>query len=111
MISKLSLLLLLASVGAIPIDHFFPFNGEKVCLVDDVTGLIHTSNVLDCYGRAFSDIDPSQCNEFRLNPNDDGSSHEMSLSVTFPFFGKRFQNVYVSLVAITSLLWYLVVYP
>ena len=96
MIDKLSFLLLIAAVAAIPLEDFFPFNGEKVCLVDDVTGLIHTSNVLDCNGKAFSDIDLSDCHEFRLNPNDDGSSHEMHLKVTFPFFGKRFQNVYVS---------------
>ena len=96
MISKLLFLLLIASVATIPIDDFFPFNGDKVCLVDDVTGMIHTSNVLDCNGRAFSDINPSECHGFRLNPNDDGSSHEMHLSSTFPFFGKRFQSVYVS---------------
>ena len=89
-------LLLIASVGSIPIEDFFPFNGERVCLIDTATGLVHTSNVLDCNGRAFTDINPSECYEYRLNPNDDDSSYEINIDVMFPFFSKRFQSVYVS---------------
>ena len=96
MISKLSILLFIASVGCIPIEEFFPFNEGRVCLIDDATGFIHTSNVLDCNGRVVTDINPSECDEYRLSPNDDGNSRNISTSFTFPFFGKRFQNFYVS---------------
>ena len=96
MISKLSILLFIASVGCIPIEEFFPFNEGRVCLIDDATGFVHTSNVLDCNGRVVTAINPSECDEYRLSPNDDGNSRNISTSFTFPFFGKRFQNFYVS---------------
>ena len=96
MITKLLFLLLIASVSGIPLDQFFPFNGDRVCLIDAATGLVHTSNVLDCNGKLFTEINSSECEEFRLSPNNDGSSHNISISVTFPFFSKRFQSVYVS---------------
>ena len=97
MMNELLALLLIASVSyGIPIDDFFPFNGERVCLIDTDTGLVHTSNVLDCSGKALSEVHPSECYEFRLSPNDDGSSHNFDISVAFPFFAKRFKSLYVS---------------
>ena len=97
MMNELLALLLIASVSnGIPINDFFPFDGERVCLIDTDTGLVHTSNVLDCSGKALAEVDPSECDEFRLSPNDDGSSHNFSISVTFPSFSKRFRSLYVS---------------
>ena len=97
MMNELLILLLVSSVSnGIPIKDFFPFNGDRVCLIDTDTGLIHTSNVLDCNGKAFTELYPSECDEFRLSPNDDGSSHNIKISVSFPFFSERFKNVYVS---------------
>ena len=77
----LAAVLLVTVANGIPIEDFFPFNGENVCLIDATTGLVHTSNV---------------CAEYRLSPNDDASSQSISISVTFPFFAKRFMNVFVS---------------
>ena len=92
--NELLVLLLIAAVSnGIPMDDFFPFNGERVCLIDTDTGLVHTSNVLDCSGKTLAEVYPTECDEFRLSPNDDGSSY---ISATFPFFSKRFRSLYVS---------------
>ena len=96
MFNNLLLILFLHSVNSIPLEDFFPFNGSKVCLIDTVTGLVHTSNVLDCNGRIFAEINQTDCEEFRLTPNNDGSSHNISIAVSFPFFSRRFTSVYVS---------------
>ena len=96
MIYQLLVMLLLATVNGIPIDKFFPFNGDKVCLIDATTGLVYTSNSLDGTGRPINELYPDDCNEYRLSPNDDASSHNLNITVTFPFFAKRFMNVFVS---------------
>ena len=97
MIPQVVILLLVTSVNSVPIVDFFPYNGEKVCLIDAVTGLVHTSNELeDSNGKPTSEISDSECHEFRLSPNDDSSSQNISISYTFPFFAKRFRNVFVS---------------
>ena len=93
---QLLAILLVATVNAIPIEDFFPFNGDKVCLIDATTGLIHTSNTLDGSGIPSSDLNPSDCDEFRLSPNDDASSQNIDISISFPFFNKRFRNIFVS---------------
>lgn len=92
----LAALLLVTVVNGIPIEDFFPFNGDKVCLIDATTGLVHTSNMLDDSGRSVTEINPTYCNEYRLSPNDDASSQNIRISVTFPFFARRFMNIYVS---------------
>ena len=96
MLYQLLAVLLVTVVNGIPIDDFFPFNGDKVCLIDVTTGLVHTSNMLDDSGRSITEIDQADCNEYRLSPNDDAGSHSINISVTFPFFAKRFMNVFVS---------------
>ena len=93
---QLLAILLVTVAKGIPIEDFFPFNGEKVCLIDATTGLIHTSNTLGDAGRLIADLDPNDCFEYRLSPNDDASSQNINISVTFPFFAKRFMNVFVS---------------
>jgi len=93
---QLLVIVLVTSVNGIPLDKFFPFNQTNVCLIDATTGLVHTSNTLDNFGKLITDINSSECEEYRLSPNDDASSHNISISVTFPFFAKRFMNVYVS---------------
>jgi len=90
------LLLLIYSVSGIPIEEFLPFNGSSVCLIDAVSGMIHTSNVMDSKGVSVDKLDRSKCEEFRLSPNDDAGSYNISISVTFPFFTKKFKNVFVS---------------
>ena len=97
MISKLVILILIASVNSLPLEEFFPFNGDRVCLIDAITGLVHTSNEIDSHGKPISEISNSQCYEFRLSRNDDASSQNINISYTFPFFAKRFRNVFVSL--------------
>ena len=42
-------------------------------LIDTDAGLDHTSIVLDWSGKALAEVDPSECNEFRLSPNDDST--------------------------------------
>ena len=93
---QLVVFLLAHSVCAIPLQDFFPFNGPNVCLYDTTTEMVHTSNVLDSNGVSIEELDRSQCDEFRLSPNDDGSSPNISIGFTFPFFAKRFKNVFVS---------------
>ena len=83
-------------VNGIPIDQFFPFSGDKVCLIDNNNGLVYTSNTMDGTGRPISEVNPDECNEYRLSPNDDASSHNLNITVTFPFFAKRFMSVFVS---------------
>ena len=92
----LAVILLVTLVSGVPIEDFFPFNGTKVCLIDATTGLIHVSNTLDDSGVLITDVNPSDCPEFRLSPNDDASSQNINLSIPFPFFNKRFRNVFVS---------------
>ena len=96
MLYQLLAVLLVTVVNGIPMDDFFPFNGDKVCLIDATSGLIHTSNTLDDSGRLITEIGPDDCNEYRLSPNDDASSQNIGISFTFPFFAKRFMNVFVS---------------
>ena len=92
----LAAVLLVTVANGIPIEDFFPFDGENVCLIDATTGLVHTSNTLDDSGRQITELYPTDCDEYRLSPNDDASSHNISISVTFPFFVRRFRNVFVS---------------
>ena len=92
----LTAVLLVTAVNGIPIEDFFPFNECNVCLIDATTGLVHTSNTLDSSGRSVNEIDPDDCDEYRLSPNDDASSQNIDISFTFPFFAKRFMNVFVS---------------
>ena len=96
MIYQLLVLVLVTSVNGIPIEDFFPFNGTKVCLIDTATGLVHTSNTLGGSGRPITDLNNGECDEYRLSPNNDASSHNISIDFTFPFFTKRFTNVFVS---------------
>ena len=92
----LVILLLAHTVCAIPLQDFFPFNGSNVCLYDTVTALVHTSNAVDSNGVSIHELNTSKCDEFRLTPNDDGSSPNISIGFTFPFFAKKFKNVFVS---------------
>ena len=96
MIYQLLVILLVTSVNGIPIEDFFSFGDTKVCLIDATTGLVHTNNSLDSPGKLITDVGQTKCDEYRLSPNDDASSHNISISVTFPFFAKRFMNVFVS---------------
>ena len=92
----LLVLLLVTLASSIPIQDFFPFNGEKVCMIDSTTGLVHTSNMIDGFGVSITNLNPSECFEFRLSPNDDASSQNIGISTSFTFFNKRFRNVFVS---------------
>ena len=96
MIGVAVVLLLAHSTSCIPISDFFPFNGSKVCLYDTVTMLVHKSNAIGSDGVPIEDITRQDCEEFRLTPNDDGSSPNISIGLTFPFFARRFRNLYVS---------------
>ena len=94
---QLLLLVLSTIVGGIPIDNFFPFNGENVCLMDAITGLVYTNNTLvDGLGVPITDLSSSDCREFRLTPNDDATFQNINTSSLFVFFNKRFRNVFVS---------------
>ena len=95
MIYNLLTLLLVVTVNGIPLDQFLPFNGSKICVIDAVTGLIHIENK-NTPGLPSSRINSTSCLEYTLSPNDDASSHNISISFTFPFFAKQFTNVYVS---------------
>ena len=92
----LPVILLSTVVDGIPIDDFFPFNGQKVCLMDATTGLVYTNNMIDDFGVPITDLNPSDCHEFRLTPNDDASSQNISISSRFAFFNKHFENLFVS---------------
>lgn len=99
MIYPLLILLLIALVKSIHIEDFLPFNGyngDKVCLVDADTGLIHTNNRLDEFGKHISELNPDDCDEYRFSSGDDFSSPIITIPVTFPFFGKSFTRVFVS---------------
>ena len=95
--SVLVVLLLIHSAIGIPIGGFFPFNGPKLCLFDTVTMLVHKNNVVGSGGVPIKDVTSQDCEEFRLSPNDDGSSPNISIGFTFPFFARRFRNLYVSI--------------
>ena len=96
--SVLVVLLLIYSASGIPNTDFFPYNGPKLCLFDTVTMLVYKNNVVGSDGVPIKDITTSDCEEFRLSPNDDGSSPNISIGFTFPFFARRFSNLYVSFV-------------
>ena len=96
--SVLVVLLLIHSAIGIPIGDFFPFNESKVCLFDTVTMLVHKNNVIGSDGVPIKDITSQDCEEFRLSPNDDGSSPNISITFNFPFFARKFSNLYVSTV-------------
>ena len=96
MIGVVVVLLLTHSVSSIPISDFLPFNGPKVCLFDTVTMLVHKSNVIGSDGVSIYEVTRRDCEEFRLTPNNDGSSPNFSIGFTFPFFARRFRNLYVS---------------
>ena len=96
MIAVVVVLLLAHSVSSIPIRDFFPFNGPSVCLFDTVTMLVHKNNAIGSDGVPIENIARGDCEEFRLTPNDDGSSPNISIGFTFPFFARRFRNLYVS---------------
>ena len=106
MICVIVVLLLVHSVSSIPIGDFFPFNGSKVCLYDTVTMLVHKSNIIGSDGVRIEEISKQDCEEFRLSLNDDGSSPNISIGFTFPFFARRFNNAFVSIVNIYSQLVY-----
>ena len=89
-------LLLLWPACSVPMEEFLPYNGPKLCLIDAVTGMIHTSNLLDSRGVSIDELDRSKCDEFRLSPNDDAGSYNISISVAFPFFTRHFKNAFVS---------------
>lgn len=95
MIYSLLMFLLIATVNSIPLDQFLPFNTSKLCLIDAITGLIHVESK-DTPGLPGDKINTTSCLEFSIGPNDDASSHNISLSFAFPFFAKRFKNVFVS---------------
>ena len=90
--SVVVVLLLIHSAISIPIGDFFPFNGPKLCLFDTVTMLVVGSDGVPIEDEVTSQV----CEEFRLSPNNDGSSPNINIGFTFPFFTKRFQNLYVS---------------
>ena len=96
MIYQLLIILLITSVNGIPIGDFVPFTTGKICLIDATTGLVHTNNTLDKFGKSTTDLNSGECDTFRLSPNDDASSNNIRITVTFPFFGRRFRNVFVS---------------
>ena len=96
MICVIVVLLLVHSVSSIPIGDFLPFNGPNVCLFDTVTMLVHKSNTIGSDGLPIDEVNRRDCEEFRLSPNDDGSSPNISIGFTFPFFARRFRNLYVS---------------
>ena len=89
----LAAVLLVTVVNGIPIEDFFPFNGDEVCLIDATTRL---DSSLDGSGRHITELYPTDCNEYKFSPNDDASSQNINISVTFPFFKKRFKNIFVS---------------
>ena len=94
--SVLVVLLLIHSACSIPITDFFPFNGPKLCLFDTVTMLVHKNNVVGSDGVPIKDVTSQDCEEFRLSPNNDGSSPNINIKLNFPFFSRQFSNLYVS---------------
>ena len=99
MIYSLLTTLLIALVNGIHLEDFIPFNGyngDKVCLVDTDTGLIHTSNTLDEFGKHITKLNPDDCDEYRFSSGDDFSSHLINIPVTFPFFANSFTRIFVS---------------
>ena len=96
--SVLVILLLIHSAIGIPIGDFFPFNESKVCLFDTVTMLVYKNNVVGSDGVSIKDVTSQDCEEFRLSPNDDGSSPNISIGFTFPFFARKFRNLYVGII-------------
>ena len=70
----------------------FPYNDGKVCTISTTTGLIHT----DTFGGKLEALDGINCTEYKLSPNNDGSSGEIPLSVPFPIFQRAYNSLYVS---------------
>jgi len=61
---------------------------------------VHKDNRVGSGGVPIENVTRLDCEEFRLTPNDDGSSPNISIGFTFPFFAKRFNNVYVSILLV-----------
>lgn len=104
MIYNLLVFILIATASGIPLDQFLPFNESKLCLIDAITGLIHIDSKYTP-GLPEDRINSTLCLEFSICPNDDASSHNVSLSSKFPFFAKRFTNAFVSIYVYSVILY------
>ena len=69
----------------------YPYNDGRACTINTTTGLVY--NDMSNEGRWFEILDGVNCTEYKLSPNNDGSSGRIPTSVPFQVF----QHVYNSL--------------
>ena len=75
---------------------FIPYNQGKVCMIDTSTGFVY-SNSSNKSGK-FELLDGTNCTEYKLNPNNDGSSGAIPISVPFPMFEYTYYRIFVRII-------------
>ena len=80
---------------------FIPYNQGKVCMIDTSTGYVY-SNSSKKSGK-FELLDGTNCTEYKLSPNNDGSSGAIPISVPFPMFGFTYYRIIVRFMYILKL--------
>lgn len=72
---------------------FIPYNQGKVCMIDTSTGFVY-SNSSNKSGK-FELLDGTNCTEYKLSPNNDGSSGAIPIAVPFSMFGFTYYRIFV----------------
>ena len=79
---------------SIHLDVLIPYNEGKICTVDTSTGFIYTNS--SRRGGNFELLDGINCTEYKLSPNNDGSSGAVPISVPFSIFQHTYNKIFVS---------------
>ena len=75
------------------LDALISYNEGKICTVNTSTGFIHTNSSTS--GGSFELLDDVNCTEYKLSPNNDGSSGAVPISVPFSLFQNTHNRIYV----------------
>ena len=72
---------------------FIPYKEDKICVVDTSTGFVHTNSSVK--SGTFQLLDGKNCTEYKLSPNNYGSSGAVPISVPFPMFQHTYNKIFV----------------
>ena len=75
------------------LEAFISYNEGKICTINTSTGFIHTNSSRS--GGSFELLDDVNCTEYKLSPNNDGSSGAVPISVPLSLFQNTHNRIYV----------------
>ena len=90
------------------LDTFIPYKEGKICLVNTSTGFVHTSS--SGKSGTFGLLDGINCTEYKLSPNNDGSSGAVQISVPFSMFQHTHNRIYVRIMQYLTVYLYMYIY-